>query len=118
MSSSTMPAERGAAALSHAQLASLRTLLEQQRGFRCDQLDQLHRHDLLRERNDTDREINESLVAGARAALREVLQALRRMAEGSYGTCRRCGERLPIERLEVLPQLSLCMPCQREAERG
>jgi RNA polymerase-binding transcription factor len=113
MSSSTVPA---ASALTHAQLVSLRHLLEQQRSFRCDQLDQLHRFDLLRERTDTDREINESLVTGARAALREVLQALRRMDEGSYGSCRLCGDPLPIERLEVLPQVTVCMSCQRTAE--
>jgi DnaK suppressor protein len=38
------------------------------------------------------------------------------MDEGRYGRCQDCGEQLPIERLEVLPQVSQCMACQREAE--
>jgi RNA polymerase-binding transcription factor DksA len=117
MSSATMPFARGTSALTDAELAPLRNLLELQRTFRCDQLDQLHA-DLLGERTEIDRAIKESLVTGARAALRDVLQALRRMDAGSYGTCGRCADRLPTERLEVLPQAALCMTCQREAELG
>jgi len=116
MSSSTRPAARGTTTLTGAELAGLRDLLEQQRSFRCDQLDQLRRSELLRPRSDTDRKIDELLVAGARSALRDVLQALRRIADGSYGTCHDCAEELPIERLEVLPQVALCMSCQRAAE--
>jgi DnaK suppressor protein len=116
MSSSTMPAARGASALTGAQLVLLRDLLEQQRSFRCDQLDQLRRASSLAGRTAGEQEITRFLVTGARAALSEVLQALRRMAEGSYGSCRHCGSQLPIEQLEVLPQVSRCMSCQREAE--
>jgi RNA polymerase-binding transcription factor DksA len=116
MSSSTMPAERGASTLQDFELVSLRELLEQQRSFRCDQLDQLRRSDYLGVRSKTDQEIRESLVAGARAALRDVLRALRRMDEGGYGPCQQCATPLPIARLEVLPQAALCMSCQREAE--
>ena len=116
MSSSTMQVAHGVHPRTAAELAGLRDLLEQQRSFRCDQLDQLRRSDLPGMRSDTDREITESLVVGARAALRDVLQALRRMDDGSYGSCRRCAAWLPIERLEVLPQVGLCMSCQRDAE--
>jgi RNA polymerase-binding transcription factor len=115
MSSSTMPV-RGTSTLTDSQLELLRDLLEQQRSFRCDQLDQLRQASLLPGRSPTEEEIAESLIAGARAALREVLRALRRMDAGSYGSCEHCGEPLPIERLEVLPQVAQCMSCQRTAE--
>lgn len=118
MSSSTRPLAHGASALSDSQLVLLRDLLEAHRTFRCDQLDQLRRAALLPGRTATDREINESLVTGARAALREIMQALRRMGEGSYGDCAHCFEPLPIERLEVLPQAALCMSCQRAVDAG
>lgn len=118
MSSSTMPAERGTSKLQDSELVSLRDLLEQQRSFRCDQLDELRRADSLAARSETDQEVTRSLVEGAQAALRDVLQALRRMDEGSYGTCRHCADPLPIARLEVLPQSALCMSCQRETELG
>jgi RNA polymerase-binding transcription factor DksA len=116
MSSSTMPAARGTSTLTDSQLDLLRELLEQQRSFRCDQLDQLHQAAVRPGRTATEQEILESLIAGGRAALREVMRALRRMDDGGYGACRHCGEQLPIERLEVLPQASQCMSCQRDAE--
>jgi DnaK suppressor protein len=118
MSSSTMPAARGAPALSESQQVLLRDLLEAHRSFRCDQLDQLGRAALRPGCTEIDREINESLVAGARAALREIMHALRRMDDGRYGSCVHCFEPLPIERLEVLPQAALCMSCQHTVDRA
>lgn len=114
MTQSAMPAARGAQ-LTQTQIAVLRGMLEQQRRFRLDQLEQLQ---LTGPRNGADREINDSLVAGARAALRDVVDALQRMEDGRYGLCRRCGTTLSVERLEVLPQVSLCMACQRSEQGG
>jgi RNA polymerase-binding transcription factor DksA len=105
-----------AATLSPDQLVALRGMLEQQGRFRRDQIEQLHRADNLGRLSATDPQISDSLVTGARAALRDVRNALARMDDGSYGTCQACGVRLPIERLEILPQVALCMPCQRSAE--
>lgn len=116
MSSSTLPSTRGAPARDDAQLVLLRDLLEAHRSFRCDQLHQLRRAALLDGRTDVDREINESLVAGAQATLRDIMRALRCMDEGSYGGCLRCLQALPIERLEVLPQVALCMSCQQDSD--
>ena len=105
------------AALTATQLGVLREMLEQQRRFRLDQLDELQTADASGGLGTGDREITDSLVAGARAALRDVVDALQRMDDGRYGTCRRCASALQIERLEVLPQVSLCVDCQR-AEQG
>ena len=118
MSSSTMPLAHGAPGFTESQLVLLRDLLEAHRSFRCDQLEQLRRAALLPRRTATDREINDSLVSGAQASLREVMRALRRMNDGSYGTCLSCFEQLPIERLEVLPQAALCMTCQHAVDRA
>ncbi|MCU1655897.1 MAG: hypothetical protein JWO57_553 [Pseudonocardiales bacterium] len=116
MSSSTMPAARSAPALTDERLAQLREMLEQQRDFRLDQLGQLYRYDDRPAHTDVDREITRSLIDGARAALRDVRAALRRMDVGSYGRCLHCEAPLTTERLEVLPQAALCMSCQRAAE--
>ncbi len=115
MSSSTMPV-RGTSTLTDSQLDLLRELLEQQRSFRCDQLDQLRQAACWPGVRPPKRRSLEALIAGARAALREVLRALRRMDAGSYGHCEQCAEPLPIERLEVLPQVAHCMSCQRAAQ--
>ncbi len=98
-------------------------MLEQQRSFRTDQLAQLHTEREARLRGATsgassravDLEINASLAAGARAALHDVLDALRRMEAGCYGTCSHCLGPIELERLEILPQVALCMRCQRAA---
>jgi RNA polymerase-binding transcription factor DksA len=99
--------------LSAAQLTDLRELLEQQRRFRLEQLEQLQTTETPGALSNGDREITDSLVAGARAALRDVVDALQRMDDGRYGSCRRCGTTLEPARLEVLPQVSLCVTCQR-----
>lgn len=98
------------------QLAVLRTMLEEQRAFRIDQLAQLHRPEPKGPLSSADPEIFRSLDAGARAALRDVQAALWRMDEGVYGACVECHDRIPIERLEILPQTALCLSCQRPAE--
>jgi RNA polymerase-binding transcription factor DksA len=42
--------------------------------------------------------------------------ALRRFETGTYGLCRRCASPIANERLEALPHVRLCMPCQRRAD--
>jgi RNA polymerase-binding transcription factor DksA len=106
------------AALSADHLAVLREMLEQQRRFRLDQLEQLQGGDRSGQLSDGDREITDSLVTGARAALRDVVDALQRMDDGRYGSCRRCSVPLQLERLEVLPQVSLCVACQRAEQEA
>jgi DnaK suppressor protein len=114
MPHSTLPAPRDVP-LSGDQLAVLRSMLEQQRAFRVDQLAQLHRPAPDSPLGTSDPEIFRSLVAGARSALRDVQAALWRMDEGRYGLCVRCGDAIGLERLEILPQTALCVVCQRDA---
>ncbi len=103
--------------LTASQLETLRTMLEQQRRFRLEQLEQLQAG-AAGGLSQGEREVTESLVAGARAALRDVVDALQRMDDGRYGSCRLCNSPLETERLEVLPQVSLCMDCQRTEQGG
>jgi len=44
--------------------------------------------------------------------------ALRRLEEGQYGVCERCGQEIDPERLRILPQTTLCVRCKREEEAG
>lgn len=59
-------------------------------------------------------------VALARAALarRQVMAALQRLDEGSYGVCLACGEAIDARRLEALPAAALCRSCQVLDERS
>lgn len=47
-----------------------------------------------------------------REHLDAVDQALAAVADGTYGTCRVCGATIPDERLEALPDTSLCVACK------
>ena len=50
------------------------------------------------------------------AALADIEAALNRMRLGCYGRCPSCDIAIELERLEILPMVALCMPCQREQE--
>lgn len=45
----------------------------------------------------------------------EVVAALTRLDEGTYGKCERCGQEIPIERLEAIPAARLCVACKQAA---
>ncbi|MFN2389691.1 MAG: TraR/DksA family transcriptional regulator [Actinomycetota bacterium] len=45
----------------------------------------------------------------------EVEAALTRLDDGTYGRCERCGEEIPLERLEALPTATLCVACKQAA---
>ncbi|WP_421726395.1 TraR/DksA family transcriptional regulator [Bauldia sp.] len=41
--------------------------------------------------------------------------ALRRLDDGTYGECLRCGEEIAEKRLEIDPAATLCVACARNA---
>ena len=47
-----------------------------------------------------------------RERLAESERALKKLDEGTYGRCDRCGQAIPPERLEALPEASLCLSCK------
>ncbi len=50
--------------------------------------------------------------------LDQVEAALRRLDEGTFGACVRCGRPIAAERLEALPWAAHCIDCQRIVGRG
>jgi len=63
-----------------------------------------------------ERELDMTLEENLRTILGDVRAALARMTEGSYGTCARCSEEIPSERLEAVPTASLCIRCKEDEE--
>jgi DnaK suppressor protein len=45
------------------------------------------------------------------AKRRDVVRALEKLGEGTYGTCDRCGGAIAPERLEAIPWAVLCVTC-------
>ena len=62
------------------------------------------------------REFFFELGNGDRRLLRDVVAALRKIDDGSFGNCERCGETIADKRLEALPFARHCVACQRLVE--
>ena len=58
-----------------------------------------------------------SMVEQQKAVYAEVLAALKRLDEGTYGKCENCGQQIPIERLEALPSARLCLTCKQASSQ-
>src|SRR5580765_8956131 len=62
-------------------------------------------------------EISSQLAEVESRELASIENALVRMKEGQYGVCEGCSCSIPMARLNALPYATLCIECQREAER-
>lgn len=50
--------------------------------------------------------------------LKQVLAALQRVQDGSYGECQDCGEMIDERRLTAMPAAPYCVACQAIREQG
>jgi DnaK suppressor protein len=64
-----------------------------------------------------DRQIDYTLEENSIRMLTAIDASLRRIEDGTYGTCASCSRAIPEERLEAYPWASLCIDCKRQAER-
>jgi len=64
-----------------------------------------------------EREKNAALIAVLERRLKDIETALKLIEKGEYGICTRCGKPIEPERLEIKPDATLCIECQREVER-
>ncbi|HSS72103.1 MAG TPA: TraR/DksA C4-type zinc finger protein [Gaiellaceae bacterium] len=65
-----------------------------------------------------DREMASTLEDNSTHVLAEIDAALKRIDEGTFGVCTRCGQPIDAERLEALPWATLCIEDKRKQERG
>lgn len=65
--------------------------------------------------SETDR--TEAILHSARGQREEVLAALRRIEDNSYGRCIDCGGDIPEGRLEARPDAARCVNCQAKHAR-
>jgi len=62
-------------------------------------------------------EISSQLAEVESRELASIENALERMRGGGYGKCEGCNRSIPMARLQALPYATLCIDCQREAEK-
>jgi RNA polymerase-binding transcription factor DksA len=60
---------------------------------------------------------NQAMVHSAGGQRAEVVAALGRIEDGSYGRCVDCGHPVPEGRLEARPEAGRCVPCQGKRDR-
>jgi DnaK suppressor protein len=61
----------------------------------------------------SDYTTNLSLEKELEANLHDVEKALKRLNDGTYGTCKHCNKEIEIERLKIRPESTSCVSCKR-----
>lgn len=61
--------------------------------------------------------ISEQLLRESKQKLEKLHNALTRIEKGTYGLCIRCGNPIPVGRLQVIPEVLLCVPCAEKKNR-
>ena len=67
--------------------------------------------------DDIDRRMIEAIGSQELKRLKLIDSALTRIKQGKYGSCIKCGKRIPQERLEALPYALMCIDCKSKEER-
>jgi len=49
---------------------------------------------------------------------REIVEALQRIFDGTYGVCENCGQTISRARLEAVPYVRLCVSCKQKEEQA
>ncbi len=49
--------------------------------------------------------------------LKKIDKTIKKISDGEFGVCERCGEEIGIKRLEARPVTDLCIRCKEEEER-
>ena len=65
---------------------------------------------------DAAAEMEVAMVIRESQELQDIEAALARIADGSYGSCRDCGEEIGQARLKAYPTAERCLPCQEKNE--
>lgn len=64
-----------------------------------------------------DREFSLGLASDERKIIYELDDALKRVEEGTFGTCEDCQAPIAKSRLKVVPYARLCIKCQEKKEK-
>ena len=111
----------------------LRSRLEEERKRLTAELDQLlagaHPSDERREgspfgkREEEATETSElekrlAMEKSTRDQMTAVEHALEKFEQGTYGLCDKCGKPIALERLDALPQASMCLECKSKESKG
>jgi RNA polymerase-binding transcription factor DksA len=104
-----------------ADLQALRSDLERRRRFRVEQLRALAaplHPETSNKTGDAHADVTVALRSAATVALTDIEEALERIGGNRYGVCQACGTPIPLPRLQALPMIQWCSPCQPHETRA
>jgi RNA polymerase-binding protein DksA len=64
------------------------------------------------------RELDLSIEDSTEHVIAAIDEALKKIEEGTFGTCAHCGSQIAEARLEAMPYATKCIECKRLEERG
>jgi len=67
---------------------------------------------------DATQEAHLQAVDTKRGQLKEIMHALEKIEDGTYGYCENCNCKLPVNRIKALPTARYCIKCQQVMERS
>ncbi len=67
--------------------------------------------------DERDRELSLLLTSRDKEKILAIDEALEKLAEGTYGICEECGEKIGAGRLKVMPLAKSCVNCQQKLEK-
>ena len=65
-----------------------------------------------------DRGLRHAMTQRTTEQLAEVERALEKLGNGTYGLCDSCGKEIPPERLNAIPQTTMCVDCKSKQTRS
>jgi len=108
--------------------SDFKILLEQEKKRLIELLERTHRHlikdepisaDFAEQANETNNDqVVEALDFEARQEVAQIKRALKRIENGSFGTCVSCDEDIQSKRLEAIPYVANCIACATKLERA
>ncbi|MCZ7667497.1 MAG: TraR/DksA C4-type zinc finger protein [Chloroflexi bacterium] len=60
-----------------------------------------------------EQDLSQALQTFEEKQLVQIEIALKAIAQGNYGRCQYCQQPIPLERLQVMPNATMCVDCQR-----
>ena len=63
-----------------------------------------------------EQEFTLKLMSSEGDRLSQIEAALEKISDGSYGACDECGGRIPMARLEAIPEAPYCVKCASKLE--
>ena len=76
----------------------------------------IHMADLGTDAMEREKDLHFASAEGRRVS--QVLEALNKVAQGTFGICDSCGGPIGRKRLEAVPQAAFCLSCQEKLERS